>query len=188
MTNDEIVRIRTALSAADEPTIREINRQGEVFLSAQLQAGLASDLRAMTMAAMLAAVLSFLAGGTASLLAAKIDLGWHLLTIAGLFLGFGCALLFAIFAAKPTSFGYAGSNPKHWVSDIEKSYTLIRSLAGQAALYADCIRENKDVLDRSHALLSRCLNCIAFTITGAIGTEFVLELSQVAKTGSFFAS
>src|ERR1700761_3110589 len=108
MTNEEVIRIRTSLAKADDATIREINRQAESFLAAQLQSGLASDLRAVTMAAILAAILSFLVGGTASLLAAKIEIGWHLLTLAELFVTFGAALAFAVCGARPTRFDYAG--------------------------------------------------------------------------------
>jgi hypothetical protein len=185
MTKEEIAKIRTALAGADDPTIREIIREAESFLSAQLQAGLASDLRAMTMAVILAAVLSFLVGGTASLLAAKIELGWHLLTVADLVVGLGASMLFAIYAAKPTGFDYAGSNPRFWVSDIDAGHALTRSLAGQAAQYAAGIAENIKVLDRSHRLLHRCLLSTGYAIAGALVIEFVLALTQFAKTGSF---
>ena len=125
-------------------------------------------------------------GGTASLLAAKIEVGWHLLTMAELFVTFGAALAFAVCAARPTRFDYAGSNPKYWVSDIENKFTLVRSLAGQAAQYADGIEQNSGVLSASHHWLSKSLVWMGYAITGALATEFVIVLSHVGKTGSFF--
>src|SRR5262249_54988969 len=67
LTMDEAERKELAetLAKADLEFLREIIREGEAFLAAQLQAGLASDLRAMTFAAVIAAVLAFIAVGVA---------------------------------------------------------------------------------------------------------------------------
>ena len=187
MTKEEIVEIRTVLEKADEPTIREIVREAESFLAAQLQAGLASDLRAMTLAVILAAILSFLVGGTASLLAAKIEIGLHVLTVAALLVTLGVALGCAVAAARPTSFDYAGSNPKFWTSDVERNHSLVRSLAGQAAQYADGIAQNSKVLSAGHYWLSMSSTWMVWAIVGAAAIEFVLFLSHVAKTGSIYS-
>jgi hypothetical protein len=182
----EAAKVRDALAQADDLTIREIVRQGEVFLSAQLQAGLAADSRSMTTAAILAAVLSFLVGGTASLLAAKLDLGWHALTDVFLIVMFGIAMLCAIFAARPTKFDYAGSNPKFWVPDIQQGYTFQKSMAGQAAQYAAGIQDNITILDRGQSLLRRALDLVVFALLGAILIEAIIFIDHWAKTGHFF--
>jgi len=186
MSDIDIKKISEALSKADDQTIREIVRQGEMFLAAQLQSGLASDLRAMTMAAILAAILSFLVGGTASLLASKIDLGLHILTIIELIVLIAAALWCAILAARPTKFDYAGSNPRFWVLDVEKGYGFVRSMAGQAALYAAGIRENVRVLERGQAWLSRALSWIVAALIGAMMIEFIIVMDHLARTGRVF--
>lgn len=186
MSDLDTKKISDTLSKADDRTIREIIRQGEAFLAAQLQSGLASDLRAMTMAVILAAILSFLVGGTASLLAAKIDLGLHIITIIELIALIGVALGCAIRAAQPTKFDYAGSNPRFWVSDIEKCYGFERSMAGQAAQYAEGIKENAMVLQRGQIWLSRALSWVVAALAGATMIEFILFMDHLARTGRVF--
>ena len=188
MNVDELSKIRQELANADEQMIREIVRQAESFLSAQLQSGLAADLRSMTMAAILAAVLSFLVGGTASLIAAEIDLGLHLITISELVLVFGVALIFAILAASPTKFDYAGSNPKHWVSDIENRHSFVRAMAGQAAQYADGISDNSRILRNGQSWLKRSLSCIFWGIFLGLAIEVIIALDRLARTGSIYAT
>ena len=159
--NDEIEgKSQPVLEGADEPTIREVVREAEFFLEAQLKAGLAADQRAMSLAGTSAAVTAVLIGGTISLLAAKVAVWPHVLAILPLVICLMNAIRHAFNAAKPVDFYYAGNNPRFWVADVQKKRSLISSLAGQASLYAKGILLNGKVLDENHRCVRSALNSI----------------------------
>jgi hypothetical protein len=177
MKDEERREIAEALTAAKSDMIDEILRQAELFLAEQLKAGLAADQRAMQMAVMLAAILAALVGGTASLVAAKISVWPHIISV-GIMLPFlTVALIFAVMAAQPTTFCYAGSNPKHWVNDVRDGRSLARSKAEQAAFYAQNIADNKACLTLGHERLHRALNLSAIGVVSLVGSEFVVILA-----------
>jgi hypothetical protein len=131
--------------AKDIGTVKEIVRLGESFLNAQLQAALASDLRAMTLAAVLAAVIAGTIGGAATVLAANIVLGLHIIPLIVFIVAMVVALRMAIHAAHPTRFDYAGNNPKFWADDVGDYEDLKRALAEQAA-YAKGVEQNGTII------------------------------------------
>ena len=184
MTREEVADLRAALSKGSDETILEAVRQAESFLAAQLQAGLASDARAMNMAVVTAAILSFLVGGTATMLASdKVTLGWHLATAIELIGSFGVSLWFAVQAAKPTDFDYAGSSPRFWRKDALEKRPLVQSLAAQAAQYADGISCNAIVLTQSHSRQKWALNIMGLGLVGAVAIEGLILFIFVAKNG-----
>jgi hypothetical protein len=183
MNDDERREIAKALGKADEATIKEIVREAESFLEAQLKAGLAADQRAMALAAMSSAVTAILIGGTISLIAAKISIWPHVLVIAPIFIGLFIAMFSAVSAAKPVKFRYTGNNPKFWVPDVERGQILISSLAGQAALYAQGIEQNKDVLEDNHRNVKRALSAMIYGIVFAAAIEFAILMGLLAEHG-----
>jgi hypothetical protein len=183
MNDDERRDLAKALNGAAQDVLDEILRQAESFLGEQLKSGLAADLRAMTMAVILAAILAALVGGTASLVAAGVKLGWHLIAVAPFALCLAAALVFSVMAAKPTSFFYTGTNPTKWLPDIKDGRSLHTSKAGQAAIYAQGIVLNKRCLDEGHRWLKFGLGtAMAGTLIFTLA-EFVIICSLIAKSG-----
>lgn len=157
METSERKRIAAALSSAKKDTIKEIIREAESYLGCQLTVGLAADGRAMTFAAILAAIVSFLIGGTASLIAANISIWPHIIPVIIIIFSLCIALFCAVHAARPTRFHYSGNDPKSWIPDVKSKQSLSRSLAAQASFYSRDISENAKVLDENHKCLRYAL-------------------------------
>jgi hypothetical protein len=183
MTNEERTALKESLSKADDNTLREVIREGESFLAAQLQSGLASDMRSITLAAVLAAVIAGLIAGLATLVASPIVVGYHIYPAIFLLIALIVSFSLAIHAARPTTFDYAGSNPKHWKSDIDKGLMLKDSLAGQAALYAESIADNGAVLAENCRYLRMSLVVLFFGVTLSAAAQFVLVLFEIGRGG-----
>src|SRR6266540_2414634 len=115
MDNDERKKLAEALAKADETMIREIVREAESFLEAQLKSGLAADARAMTLAGFMAGIVSILVAGTGLMVAAKIPIWPHVIATTVLVVAFCVALFSTVHAARPTEWYYAGNNPRFWV-------------------------------------------------------------------------
>lgn len=180
MNDDNKKKLRDTLAQADEGTIREIIREAESFLASQLEAGLAADLRALTLAAVLSAIIAGLTGGTATVIAAGISIWPHILAIAAFLIASIFAFVAAIWAARPMLFDYAGNNPKFWAADVESGKSLIKAMAGQAALYAESIEDNNKVLAENNRYLTSALNLILWGFLFAVGLEFVIGLMYFA--------
>ncbi|MCC8955695.1 hypothetical protein H8B02_20330 [Bradyrhizobium sp. Pear77] len=186
MTNDDRKKLAETLKMADLEVLKEIVREAESFLAAQLTAGLASDQRAINTAVYLAAILAAIVGGTATLVSVGTSLGWHLLGI-GWIVGFlAFALIHAVRAARPTPFSYSGNNPAHWAPDVQEKRSLRDSLAGQAAIYAQGIRSNIKCLNDAHAFMNVSLIAGVIGVLGFVLVEFIVVMSVVAKTGHLF--
>ncbi len=145
--HEDLHDLKEILKHADSKTLTEIIRQAEAYLNAQLQAGIAADQRAVTFASVVGAVAAVLLGGF--LAAAYSDAGPSNLgyvVFPGI-IGLTVSMGLATWASRPTNWGYAGSNPKHWKEDVVNNVGRDAALAGQAKMYAECIAENKHVLE-----------------------------------------
>lgn len=185
MNDDERKKLAQTLSAADDDTLQEIVREAELFLGAQLSAGLASDQRAMTLAAIIAAVLATLLGGTATVAAASIAVWPHVIVVVIVSISLIIALIFAVLAASPTTFSYAGNSPRLWSTDIGENRALKSSIAGQAALYAQGISQNSAVLSEAQKRVKLALKWAAFSVMAGFAAEFVILLISWGSHGSF---
>jgi hypothetical protein len=183
MNDDERRELSKTLRGAAPDVLAEIMREAESFLGEQLKSGLAADLRAMTMAVILAAILAALVGGTASLVAAGIKVGWHVIAVLPLAACLSFALMFAVMAARPTSFSYTGTNPTKWIPDIKDGRSLHDSKAGQVAIYAQGIIQNKTCLDEGHRWLKLALRTATAGILISTLVEFIVVCSLAAKNG-----
>jgi hypothetical protein len=137
----------------------------------------------MTLAAVLAAILAGLVGGIATLVAAKIDVWPHVLAAAALGGPLIAAVVFAVQAARPTSFSFAGNNPKRWASVVGDGENLIRALAVQASYYAKGIQANGEQLKANHKCLWRSLNWVLTGVIAGIATELVIIMAIIAERG-----
>ncbi|WP_038382728.1 hypothetical protein [Bradyrhizobium elkanii] len=186
MTDEERRKLAEAFKTADMETLKEIMREAESFLAAQLTAGLASDQRAINTAVYLAAILAAVVGGTATLISVHAPLGWHLLGVGWLVACLTFALVHAARAARPTPFNYPGNNPAKWEPDVREQRPLRDSLAGQAAIYAQGIRSNVDCLNDAHSYMKLALTAGVVGVLGFALIEFMIVMSTVATTGNLF--
>lgn len=186
MTDDDRKQLAETLKTADPEVLKEIVREAESFLAAQLTAGLASDQRAINTAVCLAAILAAIVGGTATLISVGTSLGWHLLGIVWLAVCLIFALIHAVRAARPTTFSYSGNNPANWVPDIREKRSLQESLAGQAAIYAQGIRSNVCCLGDAHAYMNLSLLAGVAGVLGFALAECIIIMSMIAKNGHLF--
>lgn len=183
MNDEERRKLSETLKAAKPEVLDEIVRQAESFLADQLKSGLAADQRAMTVAVILAAILAALVGGTASLVAAGVKLGWHLFAALPLAICLSLALIYAVQAARPTYFCYSGTNPTKWLPDISDARSLHASKAGQAAIYAQGIIQNRKCLDEGHRWLKLALRIASTGVLLFAAIEFAVVCSLIAKNG-----
>jgi hypothetical protein len=183
MNDEERRKLSETLKTAKPEVLDEIIRQAESFLADQLKSGLAADQRAMTMAVILAAILAALVGGTASLIAAKVHLGWHLLAVLPLVICLAWSLIYAVCAARPTYFYYSGTNPTKWLPDIKDGRPLHASKAGQAAIYAQGIAKNGICLEEGHNWLKASLRIATIGVLLFTFIEFIIVCSIAAEGG-----
>lgn len=174
MTDEERRQLAQNLRKARPEVLDEIVGEAELFISEQLKAGLAADQRAVNTAVILAALLAAIVGGTATLVSVHKVLPWHLGAVGVLVICLLFALVYALRAARPTSFSYCGNNPANWIPDIDQGRSLHESKAGQAAIYAQGIRLNIKCLDAAHSNLSLALRSavtavILFTAVEVVG-------------------
>ncbi|MDP9147914.1 MAG: hypothetical protein M3N22_09655 [Acidobacteriota bacterium] len=182
---DDLERRQLAeiLKTARPEILDEIVREAESFLGEQLKAGLAADQRAMNFAVMLAAIVATLVAGSASLIASHIDVWPHIIAVILAVAFFAAALLFTVQAARPAYFYYSGSNPKHWIPDIQKGRSLHEAKALQASFYAQSISQNSYCLEVGHRWLKLALLVALIGTFLLIGLECFFGVNWIAKNG-----
>lgn len=117
MSGENIIT-KSDFEGATADTQREIRRQAELYLAAQLQSGIAADQRAMSFVSLMAAAAVVTAGGGGSLIIAdkpQVALGWICIAIAASFV---IAMGAAASSAMAVDFWYGGSTPQDWPEDI----------------------------------------------------------------------
>lgn len=153
-------------TGVDIEMARQIHSQGEAYLKAQLQAAIASDQRAVTMASILAATsLAFLAATLAGWQATKDGglLASGVAVAITLLLGAACG----VWAAKPVSFWFPGNDPEHWF-DCRKG-DLVKAIGGEAENVSARIRWNNDILtENQQALMAGMVAAVMAPVVGAI--------------------
>ncbi|MFV0922731.1 hypothetical protein ACR720_04490 [Sphingomonas parapaucimobilis] len=135
---------------ADEAKLDEIIRQAESRLAAQLAIGIAADQRAMTLAGILAALVSAVVafGATKGVTWSIGAMTLCLLISAGI----------AAFAAQPVAWATVGNSPANWVEDIAEGVDDLESAkAAMASYYAEMIEQNDEVLAGNGNLLRMAL-------------------------------
>lgn len=156
-------------SSADEATLKEIIREAESYLGAQLTAGIAANARAMSLTGFLATVTLVLAGATTNVLlmaTPRLALG---AVCGGVSLGLLAATWLAIQAAQPTRFWYVGNSPRGWVSDLKAGKSFQTSLAEMAVFYADMIADNGECMARSDLRINLAMKSAwAVVMTGGM--------------------
>ncbi|WP_201829558.1 hypothetical protein [Microvirga zambiensis] len=138
--------IHESLSKADKDTLKEICRNAESYLSAQLTSALAANQRAMTFTGLLAAATVVLGGAGGTLVLNHKD--WLLGSVCfGIAAAFLLAMAIAMHVAKPIGFEFVGNSPAQWVADVENGTSLEASLAEQCHHYAGMIDSNNTCME-----------------------------------------
>lgn len=136
-------------------TVREIIREAESYLSAQLTTGVASDQRAATLSGILATLATGMLGGGLAVITA--DKANYPLGVAGISSGVVMlvGLAFSIYTARPVPFHYVGNCPKNWSSEEDLCGDLDAALWQQAQHYQEQIDENDATLKANARYLRR---------------------------------
>jgi len=135
-------------SAANPETVKEIVREAEAYLGAQVTLATSADQRAAVMASV------FTAAG-AAIIAGLITVGHADANIA-IYLGGGIAAtlflfgaILCVWATMPVGFSLPGSQPASWEEDIKANTNLNISLGQQAGNYQTKIADNHSTLGRN---------------------------------------
>ena len=150
-----------------EDTARQIMAQGETFMQAQLQAAIAADGRATTVAGLyITLALAVLAAGFGY--SDNADSNSALL--AGLFAGtfLIAAAVFASWSARPCNFYFPGNQPSQWFP--VRNVLLTHLLGGEAENYEKRIVFNDAVLSVNKTALERAhIIAIFAPVVGIVG-------------------
>jgi hypothetical protein len=148
-----------------------------------LKAALAITQRAVTLAAILGAVIAAIAGLAGTLAAKQLDLGVHYYALVPFLILLIVALSRVIRATMPGRFFYAGTNPVHWTDDIVQGRKLEDARIEQLALYSESISDNGVSMREAQASLEAGYMWIGLGLTAFLCGEFVIALSFIAKHG-----
>ncbi|PJK29957.1 hypothetical protein [Minwuia thermotolerans] len=155
-------------SAASAEILREIIRQAEIKLQAQLQAALAADSRALGVAAAMATIAALLMGGAAAVFqsaTAPAALAWIGVWVAGILLFAGTL---AVVSARAIGFDFPGSEPSAWEDDIGNASTLKQSLGDMADHYDTMIADNARRMKRAGWIFNASLIAAGLDLAGGI--------------------
>src|SRR5690349_14437029 len=97
-----------------EETVKEIIREAEAYMSAQLTAGIAIDQKATTLAGSLATIVVAVIG--IAIVALSADKPSYILAWASVSCSivFFVSLILAVTTARPINFEYVGNTPSAW--------------------------------------------------------------------------
>ena len=145
---------------ANPDLVKEVLREGEVYLQGQLTLATSADQRAAVLggiytaaaAAIIAGLIAALATGQIS---AAISVGGFF--SAGLFL-LGAGL--CISTALPADFYLPGNHPESWYEDIDANRNILESLGEQTEYYQRAINGNRSFLKRNGSRFQGVLVCI----------------------------
>ncbi|MCF8470342.1 MAG: hypothetical protein K9G30_06130 [Parvibaculum sp.] len=163
--------------------LEKLEKQAETYLQEQLKAALAITQRAVTLSAILGAVVASIAGLAGTLAARMIDLGVHYAALVPLLICLLVALARTTKATMPGKFFYAGSNPIHWTDDIAEGRLLDDARIDQLSLYSESISDNVASLRDAQTDLASGFRWVGIGLTIFVGAEFVITLSLLGKHG-----
>jgi hypothetical protein len=143
-----VTDLKDVLVEASEESLREIIRNAESYLGAQLTSALAANQRSISFSSLLMAALVLISGAGGSVIFGThrdLYLAW---TAFGVSFGLLLAIAVSIWSFSPKEFWFVGNSPDRWVADIEARKPLKESLAEQASHYAEMIETNNETWKR----------------------------------------
>lgn len=155
-------------SSAHDDLLKEIIRQAEIKLQAQLQAAIAADHRALGVAAAMATIVALIMGGTVALFqapGAPECLAWVGTVVSVTLL---VAVVLAVLSARSIGFYFPGSEPSAWEEDVREEHTLKQSLGDMASHYDQMIRNNAREMKRAGHIFNASLIVAGLDLLGGI--------------------
>lgn len=162
--------IKSPLEKATREQLEQILARAEMYLSAQLQSGIAADQRALVFAGFLATGVIALLGAAGALLINQTSSAGYI--AVGTAIGLLVALALSIYASRPVDFEFPGNNPCAWEGDIDSNMPLTKSLAGQALHYDHMILVNNAILEKNCGYLASSMYVAFGSLLGG-GLAFV---------------
>ncbi|MES0100903.1 hypothetical protein [Mesorhizobium sp. M0019] len=142
------------LQTAQEDSLKEILRQAEAHLDAQMLSAIAADQRAYTFAGLASAAAVVLISGAYGLASAEppnAPLAIVASTVAAVLIG---ASWSAVHSGRSVDFGFSGSQPGNWEDDISIKKPWEASLAEQCEHYDELIVQNRTVMAANSQLFN----------------------------------
>lgn len=175
-----------SLNQLDDEVLREVVREAERTLDAQLTTATAADQRAMAWAAMLVTGAVALTGASAALLVSGKNL---LLAGIGVFISFllGIALLKAIDTFRPKEWHYPGNRPANWLPanwQCDGSGTpcnIRQARLEQAVSLDEQIVENANAADAAGRELKLSMDLAVYTIVVGIVLVGILIIAKAVS-------
>lgn len=153
------------LAKADDRAAEFIKKDADAYLGAQLTVALAGNQRAMTFFGFLATASAVVGGASISALnSATVSPAFGIIGLLTV-VGFLAAMALANMAAMPEGFDYVGNTPRAWVGDLASGKAFALSQAELLAETAQCIDDNREVLEKS----ARFTNWAIWTAWGSVG-------------------
>jgi hypothetical protein len=143
-----------------EELIREARRNGETYLSTQIELALAADQRAMTLGGILAATSSIVLGFALSGLSSSSATFFAL--VLSLALAISCALAF--YSARPAAISPPGNLPSGWYEDISQNTPLAAALLEDLAVIQRSIEKNSRLIEGNARWLRAALIIAAMAV------------------------
>ncbi|MBM7406927.1 MULTISPECIES: hypothetical protein [Sphingomonas] len=175
-----------SLRTFDEDVLREIVREGERRLDAQLATANAADQRAMAWAALLVTVAAAVLGGSAALLVGGTNLLLALIGV-GVALMLGVAIMKAVDVVRPKGFDFPGNQPRNWLPENWQCHgsgekcDARQALLEQAATLDQQIEENATLAANAGAQLRMSMDLALYSVV--MGAVLVGLLVLAAAAG-----
>jgi hypothetical protein len=160
---------------APEAKLSQILRLAEARLEAQLTSAIAADQRAMTYGAILV-------GASAALIAVAVAMSQSQPTVRligpvlAMLFGLTVAAGMAIYSAFPTDWEIVGTEPRHWLEDIEERDTLHNGVAAMAEHYDQMITDNNARMVKAAWWMKASLLVTGLTLTTSMPWAIVAAL------------
>jgi hypothetical protein len=146
------------LKSAESDTLKEILRQAELHLDAQLTAAIAADQRAYTFAGLSSAAAVILVGGSYGVIIEKEPDTFIAYTAFFVAVALFVASWVAVMSARSVDFEFTGSRPGKWGPDIEERKSFESSLAEQCENYDTQINANRKTMANNSLMFNRAAN------------------------------
>lgn len=172
--------------------LKEVVREGEAMLAAQLTVATAADQRAMTFAGLLIAAATAATGGVVALVLSS-EPNWEAALIGALYaLAAITAAGLAIWSARPAEFSFPGNepaswHPAQWHTGIGGPHDVNQAHTEQAMTLQSQIGKNKKTLARNALWMKRAVT-VGFLSTALAALAIVIwgayQWSRPTKTDS----
>ena len=181
-----------SLKELDDSVLKEVIREGERMLDAQLATANASDQRAMAWAAFLASGAVAITGGSAALLVTGKSLVVAAVGVLVAFI-FGIAILKAIDVVRPKDWHFPGNRPGNWIPASWQCHgsgetcDLRQAMLEQAAALDEQICDNAEAASHSGRQLALSMDLALFAVAlGALAIGFLVVAEFVAGPAGGF--